>query len=420
MTHAKGVSVEAQCQLAKAAWPGLSIQTTAVKNVALSLMAKFLVEFEADILAANAKDLEVGRKAGLSAALLDRLALNSDRVAAMAEGCQIVEALRDPIFEVISGWQMPNGLSVSKVRVPIGVIGMIYEARPNVTVDAAALCIKSGNCVVLRGSSTAYHSNLAIAALLREALAKSGISPEVIQLLADTSRDGVTKFIQLSNYLDLVIPRGGADLISHVVKHSKVPTIETGVGNCHIYVDSHADLSMAIPIILNAKVQRPSVCNACETVLVHREIAAGFLPRLAESLHAKGVEIRGCAETCKILPSVKKATEEDWKTEYLELILAVRVVDDVDTAIAHIREYGTRHSEAILTTDLPTAWRFKREVDAAAVLVNTSTRFVDGGEFGFGAEIGISTQKMHARGPMGLAELTTTQYWVEGSGQVLG
>lgn len=413
-------AIEEQAKQAFEASKPLAFLSSAVKNVALIQMADDLVAHAAYLIEENAKDLEAGKKAGLTAALLDRLLLDDWRIVGMAEGLRRLSTLADPIGEVIAGWTLPNGLEILKKRVPLGAIGIIYEARPNVTADAIGLCLKTGNSVVLRGSSTAVHSNKAIAAILTTAAEKAGIPSGAIQLLDDVTRQGVETFVKLNQYLSVIIPRGGADLIQSVVRNATVPTIETGIGNCHIFVDASADLANAVEIVFNSKVQRPSVCNSCETVLVHEAIAARFLTQLAARLSAAGVELRGCDQTLAILPTVKSATQDDWKSEYLDLILAIKIVSGVAEAIAHIGQYGTLHTESILSQDMAAISAFTTQVDAAAVMVNASTRFTDGGEFGFGAEMGISTQKLHARGPMGLPELTTYKYIVIGDGQVRG
>jgi glutamate-5-semialdehyde dehydrogenase len=346
------------------------------------------------------------------------LTLNEKRIASMAEGIRQVAALPDPVGEIVEGWKRPNGLEILKVRVPLGVVAIIYESRPNVTADAAALCLKSGNAVILRGGSEAFRSNQAITASLVRAMEGAGLPAECVQMVQTTDREAATHLMRLNGLVDCIIPRGGAGLIQTVMQTATVPVIETGVGNCHTYIHEDADLQMASEVAFNAKVQRPSVCNAMETLLVHSAVAAEFLPAFAERLKAAGVEIRGCERTRQLVPWALEATEEDWYTEYLALILAVKVVDSLDEAIAHINHYGSRHSEAIITRSLDAARRFAREVDAACVYVNASTRFTDGFEFGFGAEVGISTQKLHARGPMGLRELTTTKFVVYGDGQV--
>lgn len=404
--------------LAKDAARKMSTASTITKNAALNSMADALIENMDDILKANMKDMENGRKKGLSKSLLDRLMLDEKRVEGMAKGLRDVAALDDPIGEVIRMWKRPNNLTIGQVRVPLGVIGIIYEARPNVTVDAAALCVKSGNAVILKGGSEAINSNIAIANIISKAAENAGLPKGAINLIESTDREAVNVIMKLNDYIDVLIPRGGAGLINSVVKNSTVPVIQTGVGICHIYVDESADLDNAIDIVVNAKTQRPAVCNAMETLLVNKNVADEFLPKLAEKLISLGVELRGCPKVQSILKNVKPATEEDWATEYLDLILSIKVVDSLDEAIDHIYKYGTKHSEAILTNNYANSQRFLNEVDAAAVYVNASTRFTDGGEFGFGAEIGISTQKLHARGPMGLKELTSSKYIIYGEGQV--
>lgn len=389
------------------------------KNTALLAIAEALLAHTEEILQANAADLENGKKAGLSAALLDRLALSKARIEGMAQGVRQVAALEDPIGKVLSGGLRPNGLEVTKVRVPFGVIGIIYEARPNVTSDAAALCLKAGSAVILRGGKEAIRSNTAIANVMRQTVESAGLPKDSIQLVEDTSRESSVALMQMKEYLDVLIPRGGGNLIRAVVENARVPVIETGVGNCHIYADEFADLSMAAEIIFNAKTSRPSVCNAAETVLIHEKIANDFLPLMKQKLDQKQVQLRGCEKTCAILgDEVLPATEEDYATEFLDYILAVRVVKSFEEALAHIAAYSSGHSEAIVTENYERACRFTREVDAAAVYVNASTRFTDGGEFGLGAEIGISTQKLHARGPMGLNELTSVKFIIRGSGQI--
>jgi glutamate-5-semialdehyde dehydrogenase len=379
-------------------------------------MADAVVEATETVLAANAADVEAGRADGTSEALLDRLALTPQRVAAMAEGLRDIAALPDPVGEVVRGYTRPNGLEIRQVRVPIGVLAIVYEARPNVTVDAAGLAVKSGNAVLLRGSASAYRSNTALVDVLAGAAEKAGLPRDAVQLVPGTDRSSVGELLHARGLVDLVIPRGGAGLINYVVENATVPVIETGVGNVHVYVDAAADLDMAERIVVNAKTSRPSVCNAAETLLVHRAVAAEFLPRIEKALSDKGVTVHG--DAAFVAQGAVPATDDDWAAEYLSLDLAARVVDDVDDAIAHIRRWSSGHTEAIVTRDLDTARRFVARVDSAAVMVNASTRFTDGGEFGFGAEIGISTQKMHARGPMGLTELTTTKWIVTGDGQV--
>lgn len=403
---------------AKAASRVLATLPTPVKNRALAAMAAALLAREEEILAANSLDVEAGRAKGLSAALIDRLTLNPARLRGMAEGLKVLEALPDPVGEVVAMWKRPNGLRIGQVRVPLGVIGIIYEARPNVTVDAAGLALKAGNAVVLRGGSEAINSNKAIVKVLKEAAGAAGFPEGAIQLIEDTSRAAAAALMKLNQYLDVLIPRGGAGLIKAVVENATVPVIETGVGNCHVYVDVSADQGMARRIILNAKCSRPGVCNAIENLLVAEPIASEFVPVIVRDLTAAGVEVRGCPRTRELCPEVKPATEEDWATEYLDYIIALKVVSGLDEAIAHINTYGTHHSEAIVTENYSNAQRFLDEVDAAAVYVNASTRFTDGFEFGFGAEMGISTQKLHARGPMGLKELTTIKYIIYGAGQI--
>ncbi|MFZ5898984.1 MAG: glutamate-5-semialdehyde dehydrogenase [Bacillota bacterium] len=396
----------------------LAYLPTNVKDKALGAMADALLARSREILAANELDMEAGREKGLSKALLDRLMLNEARIADMAEGLRAVAGLPDPVGEVLGMWTRPNGLQVGQMRVPLGVIGIIYEARPNVTVDAAGLCLKAGNAVLLRGGSEAINSNRVIAGIIAEAAVGAGAPEGCIELVDVTDRAAVGIMLKMNGYLDVVIPRGGAGLIQFVVQNATVPVIETGVGNCHVFVDRDADLEMAAKIVINAKCQRPGVCNAMETLLVDAPVADAFLPGLLPKLREAGVEVRGDERTRSFADWVKPATELDWATEYLDLILAVRVVDGLDQAIEHIYRYGTKHSEAIVTENYTRARRFIQEVDAAAVYVNASTRFTDGYQFGFGAEIGISTQKLHARGPMGLKELTTIKYICYGTGQI--
>ncbi len=397
---------------------GLATASTKVKDAALHAMAESLVSRQDEIIEANQRDLSAARENGLSEALIDRLALNPKRIADMAEGLRQVAALPDPVGRVSRGWRLPNGLDIKKVSVPVGVIGIIFESRPNVTVDAAGLCLKSGNAVILRGGKEAIHSNTTLTRVIAEAAEKSGIPAGAMQLVETTDRAAATAMMEASGLIDCLIPRGGAGLIQSVVQNAKVPVIETGVGNCHTYVDASADLQMASDVAFNAKVQRCGVCNAMETLLVHADIAEQLLPSLCQRLADAGVEIRGCERTRSLFPAAVPATEEDWFTEYLAMILAVRVVDSLDEAIRHINHYGSKHSEAIITRDFESARRFENEIDAAAVYVNASTRFTDGFQYGLGAEIGISTQKLHARGPMGLEELTTYKYVVYGDGQI--
>lgn len=386
------------------------------KNAALEKMAQALLEHTQEILAANAQDLEAARQKGTSQAMLDRLALTEERIAGMAEGIRKVIALPDPIGEVLEEWTAQSGIRIEKRRVPFGVVGIIYEARPNVTSDAAALCIKTGNAALLKGGSDALGSNLAIAGVLKDALRAAGLPGEAIGMIADPSREAANEMMRMNGLVDVLIPRGGAGLIASVVKNATVPVIETGVGNCHVYVDESADLQMAERITINAKTSRPSVCNAIENLLVHEGVADVFLPKIFAALREKGVEIRG-DEFCQRYGALP-ASEEDYSTEFLDYIIAVKVVKDVQEAVRHINRYGTRHSECIVTNDPANADYFTGHVDAAAVYVNASTRFTDGEEFGFGAEIGISTQKLHARGPMGPRELTSYKYIVRGAGQI--
>ncbi len=381
-------------------------------------MAEALISGQNRILEANERDMEAARKNGMSQGLLDRLKLTSARIEGMAGGLRQVADLEDHVGEVLSMKKRPNGLLIGQKRVPIGVIGIIYEARPNVTADAFGLCFKSGNAVILKGGSDAIHSNRAIVEQIRRGLSESGLPADAVLLITDTDRAVTRSFMRMNAYVDVLIPRGGAGLIRTVVENSTIPVIETGTGNCHVYVDATADLSMAADIVFNAKTQRIGVCNACESLVVHKEAAGRFLPMLRERLAPKQVEVRGDARSCAIEPSFTPASEEDWGTEYLDYILSCRIVDSLDEAIDHINRYSTGHSESIVTRDYESAQRFLNEIDSAAVYVNASTRFTDGAEFGFGAEIGISTQKLHARGPMGLKELTTTKYIIYGNGQV--
>ena len=392
--------------------------STNLKNSALLHMADALRNNERNIIEANMKDMELGIKNNLSKALLDRLMINGERIESMAEGLKNVASLPDPIGGGIKGWKTPNNLDISMVRVPLGVIGIIYESRPNVTVDAAALCLKAGNSIILRGGSEAINTNIALAQVISKAAIYAGLPEGCIQLIEMIDRELVNKLIKLNDYVDVIIPRGGVSLKKAIISNATVPIIETGAGVCHIYVDLDADLNMAEEIIVNAKTQRPGVCNAIETVLVHKNIANEFLPKLEQRLKGLGVEIRTCESGIKILCGAKVASEEDWATEYLDLILSIKIVCSIEEAINHIFRYGTKHSEAIITDSYKNSQKFLKEVDAACVYVNASTRFTDGSEFGFGAEIGISTQKLHARGPMGLEQLTTTKYLIYGQGQV--
>ena len=405
-------------QQAKIAARQLAPLSSAEKNSALSLMAEKLEARNEFLIAENQKDLEFAKANGVATAMLDRIALDPGRVQAMARGLRDVVALPDPVREVVKMWRRPNGLQVGRMRIPLGVIGMIYEARPNVTADAAALCLKSGNAVILRGGSEAHHSNQAIGAVLREACAETRVPPDAVQVVQVKDHALVNELLQLEDYIDLIIPRGGEDLIRAVVANSKIPVIKHYKGICHVYVDSDASLEMAERICFNAKVQRPSVCNAMETLLVHQAVAAQFLPAMIEKYRAAKVEVRGCDQTRALVPGIKKATAEDWVTEYLELIVAVRVVKDMAEAIDHIERYGSEHTESIITNNYQKSREFIDRVNSSAVMVNASTRFNDGGELGLGAEIGISTSKIHAFGPMGLEELTTTKFIVFGNGQI--
>ena len=410
--------VEQKARGAREAARALALAPTRTKNEALLQMARGLVEKGEALLAANRADLERARGRGLARAFLDRLTLTESRVEDMAQGLREIAALPDPVGTVAESWRRPNGLEISRVRVPLGVIGFIYESRPNVTADAAGLCVKSGNAVILRGGSEAIESNTAIAAVLARALEKAGAPADAIQFVDIVDREAVAVLLELDGLVDLVIPRGGEEFVRWVSGRSRVPVLKHDKGLVHVYVDAGADLAMAARLVVNAKVQRPSVCNALETLLVHRDVAAGFLPAVAARLAEAGVELRGCPRTLGLVPGARPATDADWDTEYLDLVLAVRVVDDLDQAIAHIGRHGSGLAEAIVTNDLRHARRFTQEVDAAAVLVNASTRLVDGNQFGMGAEMGISTSRVHARGPVGVLELTTTKFVVLGDGQV--
>jgi glutamate-5-semialdehyde dehydrogenase len=392
--------------------------SSSVKEQALLLMADALVAQEALLLTENGKDLAYAEQQGLARAMVDRLALTREGIAGIAEGLRQVALLPDPVGEVTKMWRRPNGLLVGKMRIPLGVIGVIYEARPNVTADAAGLCLKAGNAVILRGGSEAIHSNRAMGRVLQEAMAKAGIPATAVQVIPWVEREAVEAMLTLDEYIDVIIPRGGEGLIRFVVEHSRIPVIKHYKGVCHVFVDATAEPEMAVNIAYNAKVQRPGVCNAMETLLVHEAAAAAVLPLIAEKLQKAGVELRGCARTRRILPQIKEATEEDWYAEYLDLILAIRVVADIDAAIAHIARYGSQHTEAIVTSDYAHAQRFLNEVASSTVLVNASTRFSDGYELGLGAEIGISTTKLHAFGPMGVEDLTTTKFIIYGDGQI--
>ena len=406
------------CKKAKAASVQLAKLSTEEKNLAICKMADALEANTDQILAANRKDAEAAKARGLKAALLDRLALDNRKIVNMACCLREVAELDDPVGEIVKTWTRPNGLMIGQIRVPLGVVGIIYESRPDVTSDASGICIKSGNSVILRGGSDAINSNVAIGDVLRGALAETAVPVDAVQVIKSTDRKVAEEFMQMRKYVDVLIPRGGADLIRTVVEKASIPAIETGTGNCHIYVEEDADLDSAVPIVINAKCQRPGTCNAAEKLLVHASVAKQFLPVVIAELRKNGVEVRGCEKTAAIVPDVKPATEEDWYTEYLDYIIGVKVVEDLDEAIAHVNKYSTKHSESILTASFDKAMRFIRQVDSAAVYWNASTRFTDGNQFGLGAEIGISTQKLHARGPMSVQHLTTTKYFILGSGQI--
>ena len=410
--------VKAKAQAAKQAAAKLAVTSTAVKNAALLAMAAALEAQQSEILAANERDMTVAAAKGMKSSMLDRLKLTAERISGMADGLRQVAGLADPVGNVIDGKTLPNGLHITKIRVPLGVIGIIYEARPNVTADAAGLCLKSGNAVILKGGSEAMESNKTVAAILAQAAEGAGIPAGSIQFIDTSDRQAVQDLIHMNGLVDVVIPRGGAGLIQAVVRNASVPVIETGAGVCHTYVDKDADVEMAMKIAFNAKVQRPSVCNAMETLLVHKDIADKFLPMILMMYNSSAVEIRGDETVQEYSGQVHPATEEDWSTEYGDLRLSVKIVDSIEEAMAHIAKYGTGHSECIVTDNYQAAQLFQYTVDAAAVYVNASTRFTDGNEFGFGAEIGISTQKLHARGPMALPELTSTKYLINGNGQV--
>lgn len=397
----------------------IATASTREKNQILEEIARNLRANVPEILRENERDIGAAKENGISDTMVDRLRLTEERIAGIADACMELVGLEDPVGEILEGSLRPNGMRITKVRVPMGVVGIIYESRPNVTVDAAALCIKSGNASILRGGKEAIHSNQILMKVMQQAVASCGFPPEIVQLVEDTSREVSTQMMRANGYIDILIPRGGAGLIQAIVKNATVPVIETGTGNCHIYVDELADLDMAVDITDNGKTQRPSVCNALETCLVHEKVAEAFLPKLAERFRAHQVEIRGCRRTREILgDQVIPATEEDYATEFLDYVMSIRVVGSIEEAIEHIGKYSTGHSECIITRDYDHAEQFQREVDSACVYVNCSTRFTDGGEFGLGAEIGISTQKLHVRGPMGLKELTTMKYWINGNGQI--
>ena len=405
-------------QNAKMASYKLGFSSTKYKDDALIFMAEELIKAKDYIIKANETDLEVARAKGMANSMLDRLALNDEIIKSMADGLKDIVKLQDPIGEVISMWQRPNGLQIGQKRVPLGVIGIIYEARPNVTCDAAGLCLKTGNAVILRGGSEAINSNKAVVKALANGIERAGLPNDCVQLVEDTSREVAIEMMKLKEFIDVLIPRGGAGLIQSVLQNATIPVIETGTGNCHIYVDEECDFEMAKNIVVNAKVSRPSACNSAEKLLVNEKIANSFLPIIIKSLRENGVTVRGDETSQSIIDDIEKTSEDDWKKEYLDYIMAVKIVKDVDEAIAHINKYGTGHSEAIITESYKNSQKFLQRVDAVAVYVNASTRFTDGAEFGFGAEIGISTQKLHARGPMGLKELTTTKYIIYGNGQI--
>jgi len=406
------------CQKAKAASFEMGKLSADEKNTALCTMANALEANAEKILAANKADVDAAKAKGLKAALLDRLALDQKKVQTMAKELREVSALPDPIGTILSSWTRPNGLIISQIRVPLGVVGVIYESRPNVTSDSAGICIKSGNAVILRGGSDALNSNVAIGDALRDALARTNVPVDAVQVVNSPDRKVAEELMSMRGYIDVLIPRGGADLIKTVVEKSHIPVIETGTGNCHVYVEEDADLEKATPIVINSKCQRPGTCNAAEKLLVHSKIAKHYIPAVIAELRKNGVEVRGDEETRKIVPDVKAATEEDWGTEYLDLIISVKVVKNLNEAIAHINKYGTKHSDSILTSNFDIAMKFIKEIDSAAVYWNASTRFTDGNQFGLGAEIGISTQKLHARGPMSVQHLTTTKYVILGNGQI--
>ena len=406
------------CLKAKAASIEMAKLSAEAKSTAICKMANALEANVDKILAANQKDVKASKVKGLKAALLDRLTLDQKKVQTMANELREVSALPDPIGIILSSWTRPNGLIISQIQVPLGVVGIIYESRPNVTADSAGICIKSGNAVILRGGSDALNSNIAIGEVLREALAETNVPMDAVQVVNSPDRKVAEELMGMREYIDVLIPRGGSNLIQTVVEKSRIPVIETGTGNCHIYVEEDADLEKATPIIINAKVQRPGTCNAAEKLIVHSKIAKSYLPIVIAELRRNGVEIRGDEETRKIVPDVKAATETDWNTEYLDLIIGIKVVKNLDEAIAHINKYGTKHSDSILTKDFAKAMKFIKEIDSAAVYWNASTRFTDGNQFGLGAEIGISTQKLHARGPMSVQHLTTTKYVILGDGQI--
>jgi len=406
------------CKKAKTASVQLAKSSNEIRNKALNNMADALEKNKNKILQANRKDVEAAKAKGVKSALLERLLLNERQIANMARCLREVAELPDPLGEIAKTWIRPNGLIIGQISVPLGVVGIIYESRPDVTSDASGICIKSGNAVILRGGSDAINSNVAIGEVLRDALAEAGLPKDAIQVVSVTDRSVAEELMKMREYVDVLIPRGGADLIKTVLEKATVPVIETGIGNCHIYVEEDADLNRAVDIIINAKCQKPGACNATEKILVHKKIAKQFLPVVIDALRKAKVEVRGCQKTVNIVPDVKLATEEDWRTEYLDFIIGVKVVEDLEEAIAHINKYGTKHSEAILTADFNKALKFIQEIDAAAIYWNASTRFTDGNQFGLGAEIGISTQKLHARGPMSVQHLTTKKYFILGRGHI--
>ncbi|MDR0492567.1 MAG: glutamate-5-semialdehyde dehydrogenase [Nitrososphaerota archaeon] len=410
--------IEQICIKAKATTFEMGKLSATAKNTALLNMANALENNTEKILEANKLDVEAAKARGLKVSLLDRLSLDQKKIQTMANELREVAALPDPVGAIISTWTQPNGLIISQIRVPLGVVGVIYESRPNVTSDAAGICIKSGNAVILRGGTDALNSNVTIGEILRDALTSAGIPRDAIQIINSPERSAAEELMGMRRYIDVLIPRGGADLINTVVEKSRIPVIETGTGNCHIYIEEDANLEKATPIIINAKVQRPGVCNAAEKLLIHKNIAQNYLPSIITELRRNGVEVRGDEKTCKIVPDIKTTTEQDWYTEYLDLIIAIKIVDNLNEAITHINKYSTHHSDSILTQDFIKATQFLKEVDSAAVYWNTSTRFTDGNQFGLGAEIGVSTQKLHARGPMSLQHLTTTKYIVISDGQI--
>ena len=417
MTDIEGTVVE-MCRAARRAARVLSTASSTVKNSALQIAAARLRERAVDLLDANREDVTGAQRAGLTKAMIDRLTLSEPRIAAVAQGLEDIAALPDPVGETIARWRRPNGLEIGQVRIPLGVVGVIYESRPNVTADAAGLCLKSGNAVVLKGGSEAFATNSAMARLLAESVAAAGLPEKAVQLVPTTDRRAVDALLRQRDLIDVIIPRGGTSLIAAITEASNIPVIQHYAGICHVYVDAEADLAMAERIAINAKVQRPGVCNAMETLLVHQRVAPAFLPSAGTRLQEAGVELRGCDRSRALLPGIARATEEDWRTEYLDLILSVKIVDSLEEAMQFIDTYGTGHSDAIVTDSYANAQTFLASVDSAAVYVNASTRFTDGYEFGFGAEVGISTNRLHARGPMGLRELTTYKYVIQGSGQI--